>query len=1523
MSLASLPHRIPFNIGGLVRPTETKAYGFTGVLPKGLPFTLSARTPIADVPYGSLGWELICRSAKDFQTELLRTNDFTSLTFSRELSAIGAASFSLNLDHPLFQQALATGASIEDLFDYENLWEIRFDGKIRFQVLGTAVVDSQINESEQRTATISGSGIGKVLDWATVYPNGFPDNILTKLETLKDAFSGDTIDTSIWSNSYLGPGAIYTTLGARKQAESDLVDLNEVRKNLNTELVSAVHNYDAEKVDYSAVMKDKTSTKAEKTEATKQLNEAKTNVERLNKLLASNYIQITQANQRSAFAGPMFQDDTYGHLRITLNNAGTRYLESKNYDFSSSGITVGVEIAPTLIDAPGEANTVMRISHNPNEHFSDVPLPQRSSNFARIYSYRREGELRLVAEVTSKNRTTNEDWAYNKDTQRYWRIRDDNGQIVFDTSPDNTLWTERWREDYSWPSSSVVLQLGLEIVGNIGIGLPVFASFFQVNESTIPGVEPAMVLFKQLLKKAQSRGTIPYVKLGYTDTADSRGLAWVGEPVIDIPEGIKLSDALKSLTDLQQADWFMDNDFNLKVYQRTKEDETIPPVFFTREDVVFNEAGSQLAKERTRNRDTVANVIVGKNSAGQYAYTEDSDSKEKYQRREAFISAGNADSLESLAQVLDSTLEDLKREKTSWRVTVAADQPGRRVFEDYDIGNWVSIENIDSKNNITVSQWRVVGIALSITADSIVTVELTLQSRLELLAERLKAQVESMSPSSNSGTTTLGSSVSAAVLIQQATLAGLRDVVIPNPVEGDVLTYSSGFWTPVAPGDKTVPNTPEIVSAYSNVYYPADGVSVRAQAEISWTLPTNSDGSVVTDGHHFELRYRPDVSADYPATWEEAHQYFWNELYTWGQPTIPPITNSGWQVIYTGWDDLSTVIQELSPGVNYEIQIRAVDSSTPQHFSEWSPIYTFSANRDTIAPPMPAPPVIASSLLGIQVTHYLGQFSGGTFNLPPDMSHLEIHAGPPAFYPDDTSRIGKIIADQGMIRSGTPVIQTFNLESTENIYVRVIAVDKAGNKSGPSPAVTSTINLIDDAHISDLTASKITAGTISASIILGGVIRTGVSGARAEMNFEGFRIYSEDDDPTVSLLGNPGTNGNFLLIKDLEDPTQTLAGIDGTGRGSFQDLSVTNGITIDGDDLLEDIINPRAKGVVSIGTYTDTVVGGGVGSANERGFLEISFNAEESRTYMICAVTEWESTVADDKIVMRLRDFGSTDPYISTTWIQQAISPNVGSAAGNSGAQIIYSGTFTAGLHRILLSFFGGGGVATVNPPGNSGSSENTTIFWVEDVGLPKSDTLIVNDGGKDAYNAPATPPTSGATPVKPKPKIEYTKNYSATWSGTYRSNGDFSSSHGSTMVQGDSGADNWLNDARSLCGFDYGAIMRDTKGATIKACYVTMYANHWYWNDGGTARIGTHNYTGRPGSWSTSRVVEQRVTSNNWPKPGKRKVSLGTTIGNDFKSGAAKGIALGPTNGSKTQYGKFNGNGQSNEPVLTIVYVK
>lgn len=1517
MSLASLPQKIPFNLGGLVRPTDTRAAGFTGLLPQRLPFTLSAKVPVDyEVDYGTVGWELVCRSYTDYQTILLRTTDMNSLTFSRELGAYGMASFSLNLDHVLFKQALNDGSPVESLFEYEHLWEIRFDGQAVFQILGTAVTDTFINDAETRTATVSGSGTGRVLEWAQIFPTGFPDKIVTKLETLVDAFSGDALDRTIWTNTAVTSTISITNSGGWAEEQGIIDVLTQELESLTQAQQAATQEYNTFKAEYAIIMKAKTSTEDEKDTARLNLLKGLKGIASTTVAVSRQTGKIDTATERRNFYGQPKMDDLTGFLKLNLTQAGTTFATSKSYDFDSSGISGGVQPAPTDFTQAGQASTIFKVMHDPG-NFTDYYIDTR--NHARLYTQKISGNHRLVAEVSSNNDVLTKHWAYDVVSQKFWRIREDSGYIIFETSPDNSTWVQRFKAQYNWPTKNVVFQFGLDYQGTAGIDPPLSAYLFGLNLATLPSTETAMQKFRQYLTAAQSRGVIPYVTTDFTDSVDSQGRAWAGKLATDLNEGTKLSEALESLTQVQQADWIMDTDFKLKVYQRIKADEVSPPVLFKKSDVVFHEAGSQIQKERSRSREGIANAIVGKNASGQYAYIQDEDSIEKYQRREAFISAGTATDLTDLAAVLDSSLEELKAEKTSWKITVAADQPGRRLFKDYSIGDWISIQNIDNQGAISVGEWRVVGIAINVAQDATQTVELTLQSRRELLIERLKQQVSNMSPSSSAGSSTsIGTAIGAVSLIEQLTLSGLRDVVIENPVEGDVLTYSNGYWIPVTPGDKTVPNTPVFTSYFTNVYYPKDGVSVRGQAELSWSLPTNSDGSFVTDGHHFELRYKPDTTADYSATWFEAGQGNWEDAYTWGQPTIPPILNGGWNTVYVGWDDESTVIQELTPGVDYIFQIRAVDSSTPQHFSEWSEDYVVSVAVDSIAPDKPAPPVVASSYLSIQVTHYLGKASGGTFNLPPDMAYLEVHVGPEAFYPDDTTRVGKIIADNGLIRSGTPVIQTFNIDSTDNVYVRVIAVDQTGNRSAPSNAVSSTINLIDDAHISDLTASKITAGTISSSILLSGVIKTAESGARAEMNFEGFRIFSEDDDATVSLLGNPGTAGNFLLIKDLTDPTQTLASIDGTGRGSFQNLEVINDVVINGENLIKDIIDPRAKGVVAIGTFNEASVTG-AGAGAERGFLEISFIAEESRTYMISATTNWESTAANDRITMRLRDGGDSSPTLNSPLLQTTVTAQNLAVGFDSSASIIYAGTFTPGLHRILWSFWCSVGVAKVNPT-NVGLPGNPSLIWVEDVGLPATDTVILNDAGVDEYLNPTTPDTK---PPTPKPKITYTKNYSCTWSATYRSNGDQSTSHGSSMIHGDSGSDSWLNDARSLAGFNYQQIMNDTKGATIKACYITLYANHWYWNDGGTARIGTHNYTGKPSTWTGSRVDEQRVSSANWPKPGKRKVSLGTTIGNDFKSGAAKGIALGPTNGTKTQYGKFNGNGQANEPVLTIVYVK
>jgi hypothetical protein len=318
-------------------------------------------------------------------------------------------------------------------------------------------------------------------------------------------------------------------------------------------------------------------------------------------------------------------------------------------------------------------------------------------------------------------------------------------------------------------------------------------------------------------------------------------------------------------------------------------------------------------------------------------------------------------------------------------------------------------------------------------------------------------------------------------------------------IVGDLLRSLSQAGTePVGPRpipDSTVPGTVVWDLPFeSGVYLASDG-STRAKMLVKWDLPLNVDGSTILDGDHYEIAYG-----------------------------VSPIVGDEWQTTFAPWGDLQAMIFDLSPGIDYDFRIRAVDSSNNQ--GAWSSVQTEQTNADTFPPSTPAPPTVAGSRLAIQIVHTLGKASGGTYNLELDLDHLEVHVGGSSvFTPDDTTLKGKVSAHAGMINAGIPAIGSVEVEETTTRYVKVIAVDQAGNRSDPSTAATATALLIDSAHISDLTASKITAGTLSADIVLGARIKTADTGQRVELNSGGLAGYNNAGTQLVGVQ----TNGFFFL----------------------------------------------------------------------------------------------------------------------------------------------------------------------------------------------------------------------------------------------------------------------------------------------------------------------------------------------------------------------------------------------------------
>jgi len=337
--------------------------------------------------------------------------------------------------------------------------------------------------------------------------------------------------------------------------------------------------------------------------------------------------------------------------------------------------------------------------------------------------------------------------------------------------------------------------------------------------------------------------------------------------------------------------------------------------------------------------------------------------------------------------------------------------------------------------------------------------------------------------------------------------------------------------------DTSIPGVPVLVTPFQGAAYLDSRGFTRSRVRLQWNAPLNVDGSTILDGDHYEIRYAVDTDLIYPATWSQVSQIRWEDMQIWAQPFAAP--TGQWQTMVVGWDQVTAQLQDLSPGIGYDVQIRAVDSVG--NTGAWSPTTTFVATQDNIPPSTPAAPSVAASRIAVQVTHTLGVASGGTFNLESDLDHLEIHAQyEPGFFPDDTTLLGKLKANAGMIQAQIPAVGTYNVESTAAVYVKVVAVDIAGNRSGASVAVQSTALLIDDAHISDLTVSKVTAGTMTAEWILGGEIKTADTGPRFRASSAGIELYDaagnrtlfgSTADGSLTMTGELSTNSNGRRIR--------------------------------------------------------------------------------------------------------------------------------------------------------------------------------------------------------------------------------------------------------------------------------------------------------------------------------------------------------------------------------------------------------
>ena len=295
---------------------------------------------------------------------------------------------------------------------------------------------------------------------------------------------------------------------------------------------------------------------------------------------------------------------------------------------------------------------------------------------------------------------------------------------------------------------------------------------------------------------------------------------------------------------------------------------------------------------------------------------------------------------------------------------------------------------------------------------------------------------------------------------------------------GDDLRFSEFSLSREQAGVFSIPDLPSTPTLQSGTYLDSTGIS-KGFIRVVVSRPTNTDGSQITDGQSYRVRYKKLGDAQY------SFQSF----------------------PYTGVATESLLIQDLTVGTTYQVGVHVVDKSGFKKMSAFDgsgeDLYTDSSSvnanfatnarveiqKDGQAPSKPKTATIASGPLRVQVIHSLGKDGTdgngnpfGNFTLEGDIDYLAVHAVTQSgnsqnFTVAEANKIGEIRVTAGNLLQQIPVIGTINLADSSAHYFRLVAVDKSGNASNPSDGQSATATLIEESHIADATITTAKIGT--------------------------------------------------------------------------------------------------------------------------------------------------------------------------------------------------------------------------------------------------------------------------------------------------------------------------------------------------------------------------------------------------------------------------------------------------------------
>lgn len=188
-----------------------------------------------------------------------------------------------------------------------------------------------------------------------------------------------------------------------------------------------------------------------------------------------------------------------------------------------------------------------------------------------------------------------------------------------------------------------------------------------------------------------------------------------------------------------RLEWFMHPGFILDVrrqFGRRRE-----------QHVIFHEGSTAtLAKDNTDSTAEVANLIAVQTEAGDYSVSTHPTSVAMYRQREHFVRLEGRYDTTARRQIASAALHLRAYGIRTMNLRVAAYAPGRRVFRDYTLGDWIGVAYNSGQSRLYPTEAeRVMAISITVSGDGRnVECELTLQSTREAARRKLQAAVTSL-----------------------------------------------------------------------------------------------------------------------------------------------------------------------------------------------------------------------------------------------------------------------------------------------------------------------------------------------------------------------------------------------------------------------------------------------------------------------------------------------------------------------------------------------------------------------------------------------------------------------------------------------------------------------------------------------------------------------------------------------------------------------------------------------------------